>query len=226
MLESVGAEASFVLDECLAEAVNGAQRSAQVVRDRVAEGLELLVLAFEIAQEIRSRLGELFRHLCSDLTRPRQLQVRSHAADQLSRREGLHQVVVGPCLKAAHDRILPRTGGQEHQWNRAGLGVRAERPQESLTVHSRHHDVAENEIRRILNGDLEGGLTVLGRLNPPVRSQQSNQVLTHVGVVVGDEDPRGCLVRFDRGVARRRDRTFGPKVGQLLASVRPCRAGR
>ena len=49
------------LRERLAEAVDGPQRRAQVVRDRVAERLELLVLALELGDQSGARLGQLAR---------------------------------------------------------------------------------------------------------------------------------------------------------------------
>ena len=52
---------AVVLEQRLAEAVDRAQRRAQVVRDRVAERLELLVLPLELLDERRARLGELAR---------------------------------------------------------------------------------------------------------------------------------------------------------------------
>ena len=52
-----------VFQQRLAEAVDAAQRSPQIVRDRIAEGLQLPVLHFEFFDERRPGFGDLARGL-------------------------------------------------------------------------------------------------------------------------------------------------------------------
>ncbi len=63
--------------------------------------------------------------------------------------------------------------------------------QQPESVDSRHHDIRDDQIRRAPLNHLERRSAVAGRLDSPALTQKARQIVTHVGVVIDDQES-GC----------------------------------
>src|ERR1700733_12837222 len=97
---------AVLLKERLTKPIDGPQRSAQIVRDGIAERFKFLVLAIEILKQYRPRLGELGRGLGRCAADGSHFQVRAYAAEQLTGREWFDQIVVGSGFEPADNCFL------------------------------------------------------------------------------------------------------------------------
>ena len=128
-------------------------------------------------------------------SRAPQLQVRADAGEQLLGREGLHEVVVRAGREALDRGLLPGAGREQQHRDAGGARVGAQRGQQLGAAEPRHHDVAQDEVGRLVPGRGERRGPVADRVHHIPRAQQPGQVLTHVGVVVRDEHPALCRHR-------------------------------
>src|SRR6266481_1404848 len=141
VFSSLRAEAvGVVLQECLAEAVDAAQRTAELVGDRVAERLQLVTRAFGPLLGARQALLEALAlgDVARDLRRPDDVS-RSVA----NRRHCNRDVQVAPILCAAHrieglDALAPREPLQDVRLLVAGARRQQQR-----------HRLADHFFRRI-----------------------------------------------------------------------------
>ena len=119
-----------------------------------------------------------------------ELEQRTDAGEQLSRRKRLDDIVVGTRVESLDPCFLAGARGQQQHGHAAQSFVGANRGQQPEAVQTRHHDVAENEIGRATTRGRERLLAVGHGLDHVVGSQQIAYVAAHVGVVVGEHDPR------------------------------------
>ena len=103
-------------------------------RDLEREGLEIAALTRALAHE--------------DIARPLGIEETLHPRAQLAREKRLHDVVLGALLQELHPKIFVALGGQQHDRDRIELAARADLSQQRLAAHDRHHDVADDDVRR------------------------------------------------------------------------------
>ena len=103
-------------------------------RDLEREGLEISALTRALPHE--------------DIARPLRIEETLHPRAQLARKEGLHDVVLGPSLQELHPKIFVGLGGQQHDRNRIELMAGSDLSQQRVAAHDRHHDVADDDVRR------------------------------------------------------------------------------
>ena len=77
--------------------------------------------------------------------------------------------------------------------------IGAQRTEQTQPVDVWHHDVGEDQVGPTLADRGQGLRAVRDRLHRTLVSQQTREVLTHVGVVVGQQDVRGGLSRLPDG---------------------------
>ena len=69
-------------------------------------------------------------------------------------------------IRTAHQSLLAmligKTGRQHHEWNGSGLIVLLHLPAEFIAIHHRHHHIAEDDIRTMVDDLVPGILTVHG----------------------------------------------------------------
>ena len=149
-------------------------------------GQQRLELGDAVAQ-IAVRLGQ---SLLADAPDPRQLQHRADAGAQLAAAERLGQVVVGPGLQAGDAGILAGAGRDQDHGDAAQRGVGADRAQQLEAVEPRHHHVGEQQVGRLAPDGVERRQAVGDGFDAAGRGEQAADVVAHVGVVVGEDDPR------------------------------------
>src|ERR1044071_9106649 len=120
MLEALGVERlRVVLEQDLAEPGDPAQRRAQVVRDRVAERLELLVRALELLVALLGPALELSgepARLVLDLPALRAVVVDGdlEGTAQLGGPERLDQIAERLSRRRARERVVARVRAEKH----------------------------------------------------------------------------------------------------------------
>ena len=126
------------------------------------------------------------------VAQPRQFDVGPHTREQFGRREWLDQVVVGACLQPFDGGLLPGAGGQQHDGHCRSPWVGTQRRDQGEAVEPGHHDVADDQVGQSGRDPVESLLAVgdgVDLVSGP--AQHPGKVLTHIGVVIGDEDARG-----------------------------------
>ncbi len=116
-------------------------------------------------------------------------QLRFDAGDELARRKRLDDVVVRACLKSFDARFFAGASRQHHHGHSRVAGVFAELAKQLEAVELRHHDVGDDQIWRPLDCGAQGLTAVRHRCDVPRGLQQAANVLPHVRVVVGEQDP-------------------------------------
>ena len=117
------------------------------------------------------------------------LDVGAHPRQQLARGERLHEIVVRAGLEALDLRFLAGPCRQEDDRDAGGRRVPADRAQDAETVEAGHHHVGQEQVRRLPSHRRHRGLAIGHRLDPvPLGDQQSADIGTHVGIVVGQHD--------------------------------------
>jgi hypothetical protein len=115
---------------------------------------------------------------------------RPDARDQLARREGLGDVVVGAQLEAEHLVALLDTARHHDHGDRRRVGVLLEPAADLPAVELGHHDVEQDDVRPGLPGAPEGvGAVGDARHLPAFLRQVVADQLGDVGLVLDDEDP-------------------------------------
>ena len=82
-------------------------------------------------------------------------------------------------------------GACRQQNHRHGLHllIRADGREQSKPIERRHHDVAQDQIGRLGLDAGERLATIAHRLDPVALAEDAREVLTHVGVVVDNQNP-------------------------------------
>ena len=195
-----GTVASMSL-QCFDPAADHRQQVIEIVRDaagQVPDGLHLLRLTqrFLGLRTLRDLLrNPLFQLLVSQsqripgvLPQPREFKVRSDPGQQFARRERLDQVVVGAPVEPFDPCFLTRPGGQQNHRQVPQLAVRPNAGQQAKPVHSRHHHVGQDQVRRICHRGAQSRLPVAHRLDLISRAQQPHDIIAHVGIIVGKQN--------------------------------------
>ena len=107
---------------------------------------------------------------------------RRHARDELSRRKGLDEIVVGTKLEA-NDAILDLALCGEH--NDGHVGRLADGTAHALARELGKHEVENHEVKRVLLELLDGALTVADATHDIV-----------LVVEIGSHDVPNCLLVF------------------------------
>ena len=137
---------------------------------------------------------------------------RADPRDQLARREGLGDVVVGAHLEAEDLVPLFHAAGDHDHGNAAGLGILLEPPTDLPAVELRHHDVEQDDVGLVLARALEG----VGAI------PDQDHVVAFLGQVVADELGHVLLVLDHEDAAAR----FGRFRWSGLRGAPPCRHRR
>src|SRR5690606_9987675 len=118
---------------------------------------------------------------------------------QLGHVERLGDVVVGAELEAPDAVFRQTTSRQEDDGRVAGGGMAADAMQSGQSIHPRHHDVEEYQVRRLVDRLLESFLAVEGGGDViPLQLQVHANDLEDVGIVVGNQDLFGHLSSITR----------------------------
>ena len=137
---------------------------------------------------IEQRL-ELRRALLDVSANPRQLERPVHPRHELSRREGLDQIVVGARGESLDARLFAGPRRQQNARNVRRGRIGAKLPQQRESIQAGHHHVGQHQVGPFATRGLESRLPVGHRVNvPAARAKQTRDVVAHVGVVVGDEN--------------------------------------
>jgi hypothetical protein len=116
-----------------------------------------------------------------------ELQLRADARDELPRREGLHEIVIGHSVQALYHRLLARASRKENSGHIAKLQVRAQGPQQREAVHPRHHDIRDDQVRRFTPRRLQSRLAVGNGFHFITALEQLAHIGTHIRVVIGHD---------------------------------------
>lgn len=194
----------------------GPHQLARGLDDPFDEGLGVLFSGELIAQGPEElRVAEVFGEpgfafadgrVCL-LAHHGKLQVAAHARQELARPEGLHEIVVRAVRQALDRGLLPGPRGEQDDRQLAQRRVLPDRARQLEAVHSRHHHVAQDQVRRFLAHRPERVVAVRRRRHPVSLPEQAAHVGAHVGVVIDDEDERPAArprARRRPGIARRR----------------------
>ena len=199
---------AVVLEQRLAEAVDAAQRPAQVVGHRVAERLELPVLAFELVHQHGPGLGHLahparlggldlpVQQLLADLAVLilELLAAELGAQPRLEHLEitRLGNVVVGPGSETL-DHRLPFLQRGEHEQRNIPRHRRALDPAAGLRpAQPRHEQVEEDAVHRLPREHFDGFLARVGQDDLiPLSSEYRRQRVEVGDAVVDRENPLG-----------------------------------
>jgi len=151
------------------------ERIAKLVRENREEDVLLPIV---LAQDIRG----LAPHA-------RELEMGGHAREELAGAERLDEIVIRARLEP-FDRGLLSGARREEDHRECAGGLRlAERAEERQAVEARHHDVGQDEIRRLPAHGLERRDSIPDALHVVARREEEPHVLPQVGVVVRPEDP-------------------------------------
>jgi hypothetical protein len=120
-----------------------------------------------------------------------------HPGQQLTRAEGLDQVVVGAGLQPLAPRLLAGPGREHDHRQSAQRCIAADGGQELEAVHLRHHHVGQQEVGPGAADRGQRLRAVAHQLHLVAGLEHPTQVLAHVGVVVRDHD--SSLARTGRG---------------------------
>ena len=137
-------------------------------------------------------LLEPARLLLDDIVQRLDAQDRAHPRHQRRVVDRLGDVLVAAGIEPGHD--VDRIGLRGHQDDRheRQARVRLELPADLDAVLARHHDVEENQIRRLCPRDGERLVAILGRDHLVALARQAGLQDLEVGrVVVDDQDPGG-----------------------------------
>ena len=123
-----------------------------------------------------------------------ELQTREilHARDQSQVIDRFCQKVVGPGLEPLQEiaRMVERR--DHHDGNMLGAKIGLEPPADLETVHARHHDVKQNDVRQRLAADIQRIGAVRCGLHREILSRKPRLQQLQIGQhIVDDEDPRG-----------------------------------
>lgn len=117
------------------------------------------------------------------------------------------EVVVGACFQPLDGRLFACPGRQEDDWDVAQGWVGAQCFQKTEAVEAWHHHVAEDESRLMQSGRVQRCKAVDGHLHLVVRTQEVDDVVPQVSIIVDHEDapvrPLGARGSF---LSRRLDR--------------------
>ncbi len=142
------------------------------------------------------------------LPRSADIDRRVDPGDELPRREGFDEVVVGAGSQALEAGLFAGARREHDHRNRLGRGRLPDLLEQAKAVEPRHHHVGEDQAGPELT-DLGEGREPVGRdLDAPVLAQEPGDVVAHVLVVVGEEHQRALgRARVDepRGLHRRRE---------------------
>ncbi len=89
---------------------------------------------------------------------------------QLLHGERLDQIVIAPRLEAGQ-LVLQAVAGGEKQ-HRGGNALLAQAGHRAQAVHAWHHDVHDDDVEALLRQQLQGGLAVIGTIQPVARQLQ------------------------------------------------------
>ena len=118
-------------------------------------------------------------------------QQRADTGEQLGLMDGLGQEVVGPGVEAFHALLAGIERGHHHDRQHGGGRVLADRATHVVAAHARHHDVEQDEVRRVALDHAERlGAGGGGERGVAARGEDVGQQLDVAGRVVDDEDAR------------------------------------
>ena len=133
-------------------------------------------------------------------------QVGLHPGPDPGRADGLGDVVHAAQVEALLLVLRGLLGGDEQHRDGAGEGVRLEPPDHFVAVHSGHHDVEQDQVRRIvLGGDLQRPDTAGSHFHPVGGGQDPPQDIDVSRGVIHDQDGGGRWHRFGQARLRRMD---------------------
>ena len=130
----------------------------------------------------------LAQGLCDLPTDPRNGQGAIHPGQQLARREGLDQVVVGAPRQAFDASLLSSPGRQGDHGQVAQAVFVAHTADQAEAIQARHHHVGQQQIRTALAHGFECFEPVGHDHAVVLGPQKALHIGTHVGVVVRDQD--------------------------------------
>ena len=118
-----------------------------------------------------------------------QFHVGPDPGQQFRGRERLDQVVVGARAQTLDRGLLASPGRQQQDRHVRRPRIGAQRGHQGQAVQAGHHHVADDQVRGVGPDRLQRGQPVRHRGDLVPDPEQSLQVLPHVGVVVGQQDP-------------------------------------
>jgi hypothetical protein len=96
---------------------------------------------------------------------------------------------------------------RRHEHGARAVGTRAKQPQELGSVASRHPQIEEGDVERLVIEQRLGPHAVFGHANVPIPLERFAKQLAHGRLVVGDENPRAAHCRDSRRHALLRGKT-------------------
>ena len=138
-----------------------------------------------MAIEVRALRGLDLGHLAR---RPRGRESGGDANEELTRRERLGDVVIGPGRQAPGRLLLAGARGEKDDGDPAQPLVGPQGRHERKAVEAGHHHVAQDERGGRAPDALQRRGAVAHRLHEPALAEEARHVVAHVGVVVGKDD--------------------------------------
>ena len=116
-------------------------------------------------------------------------QQRAHAADHLTWREWLGDVVIGANIEAKRAIAFLAARTEDDDGKMLCLGAGAQRPADIDPRHLRHHPVNDGEVRAVLLDHFDRLLAILGAKHLIIGLNQIvGQQFKLVGLIIGNEN--------------------------------------
>ena len=156
------------------------------------------------------RLPHLFGGLS---TNPGHRDRAGDAGQELSRRERLREIIVGPLSQSFDLRFFSRARRQHYDREVRESFIVANGREKRETVHPGHHHIGKKQVGSSRARRLQGGVAIRDRLDRiAARFEQAAHIIAQIGVIIREEHARV--------IARRRLRGFAPHIKNDIVARR------